>query len=366
MPTRFSVALSSLLVLLLLGVATGQPYKVGLAIGPGTVVELPQSQTTAGQTVKRGVPTLVFFAKMLECSICEPLGDIAITWLEKYPNVQVIAVSFSSVKDAVVAWGEQYGVPIVFDSDMAFMKAFDTNLVFAYLLDEQGVVHDKVRPVYFQQWIALDRQLERANRGDWQAVDENAVALPPVGSVARGTPGVPLQTGAPALVLVGDGYCSYCRELLSEGLQKDLNDLAAAVPDLRIYLLEPSKESIASGFNGTPKHAYGAREVLEEFVGLFGERAAGEEVMTYLRTGELTYALPTPVWPDTGWPQNTTVIRYAVDGPDDPVRAWGYVEKSMPGMLVFDGEGRFLGPALGFTGNSSKGLASTVKRLVTR
>lgn len=127
-------------------------------------------------------------------------------------------------------------------------------------------------------------------------------------------------------------------------------------------MLEPERDSLASGFYGTSLRDYGAREVFEEYVSLFGEEAAGEEIMNYLETGDLLYFLPNHLWPDSGWSAGATVVRYEVGSAADPVVAWGFGEKQL-GMLVFDEEGRFMGPSPFFyDGPTGGAMVSSIRR----
>jgi hypothetical protein len=352
------------LTALSLGIATAQTYRVGANVAPGAVVEVPEVATTAGHSVRSGVPTVIVFAQVRDCDLCTAVGPITRRWTERYPNVQVVVVETRSRQKDVEAWADEYGVPIVYDAEGQFREAFDTNLTHVYLLDGTGTVRDKARPQYRQQWLALDAQMARANAGDWEAVDANSVALPALGDVARSSPSVALGGGTPVAVIVGDGYCYFCRDLVNEHLQKELNELIETRPGLRVYLLEPSKASMADGFYGTPTHDYGPRSLFEAFIDTFGEDAAGAEIVKYIESGELTYPLPEQVWPDTGWAAGITLIRYTIGGPDDPVIAWGYGEKESPGMLVFGADGSYLGPTPFFLGNTARSLAAKVRSLL--
>lgn len=363
---RSRVALVSVLLATALsfGAVSAQTYRVGARVAPGVRVELPEVTTTAGETVRRGVPTVVVFAQVRGCNLCTALGDITRSWTERFPNVQVVVVETRSHAKDVEAFGEEYGVGIVYDADGQFREAFDTNLTHVYLLDQVGTVRDKMRPLYRQQWLAMDRQLARADAGDWDAVDANAVALPALGSAAHGSPSVPIGDGTPAVVIVGDGYCQFCEELVQGKLQTALNELVEQWPDLRVYLLEPSQDSVAAGFYGTPTYDYGPRSLFEEFRDTFGEAATGTEILDYLESGKVIYPLPEPVWPDSGWAQGITLIRYDIGSADDPVIAWGYGEKESPGMLVFGADGEYLGPTPFFLGSTSRNLVSKVRSLL--
>lgn len=360
---RGSYLLMGLFALLALGAAGAQDVRLGAALGPGAVVEVPEVERTGGEPTRSGVPTVVVFAQVKDCNLCEAVGHIVSRWTREYPNLQIVVVENRTARDAMEAWSQEHGLPVVPASEPAFRRAFDTNLTAVYLVDERGTVRDKVRPVQRAQWLALDRQLQRADRGDWEAVDANTVALPAVGGVARGSPSVPLGDGTPALVLVGDGFCSWCRQLVADGLKGAVGELRDRWPDLRVYLLEPSLESLGSGFYGSSTYDYGPREVFEEFVALFGEEAVDDEVLTYLRTGETVRNLPTPLWPDSGWAEGVTLLRYEVGGPDDPVVAWNYGDKEV-GMLVFDGDGRYLGQVPFFLGSTPSAVVRTVNRLL--
>lgn len=366
MRLRRSVLAALIGTLLTLAIADAQAYRVGARVTPGVVVEIPEVLTTAGEMVRRGVPTAIVFAQVKDCNLCSAIGEITSSWTEKYPNVQVVVVETRSLKKYVEAWGEEYGVPIVYDADGQFREAFDTNLTHVYLLDGSGTVRDKVRPGYRQQWLDLDAQMARANAGDWDAVDANSVALPSLGDVARSSPSVALGAGNPVLVLVGDGYCEFCKDLVKGSLQRELNQLVEQRPDFRVYLLEPARESLAEGFYGTPTHDYGPRSTFEEFVATFGESAAGTEILDYLTTGKRIYPLPEHVWPDTGWAEGITLIRYEVGGVDDPVVAWGYAEKESPGMLVFAADGRYMGPTPFFLGSTGGNVASKARALLPK
>lgn len=353
---------SMLAFMLLISGAFGQPYNVGANLGVGATVTLPEGEAVTGEKIKPGVPTLVIFAQVEGCNLCGAVGDMASEWIRKYPNVQVFVVETRSLRPAVAAWAEKNDVPIVYDATVQFRKAFDTNLTLVYLLDEQGKIREKVRPQYRRQWVELDRQLERANRGAWDEVDANSVALPSIGQPGHGSASVPIPGSGPTVVLVSDGLCSYCQEVLGAGLQAALNDLVKAHPEVSIYLLEPSQESLKEGFIGTPSLDYGPRDIFEEYVKLFGEEAAGDEITNYLNTGELRYGVPVPFWPEKGWASGITQVRYDIGSPDDPVSAWNYGEKQL-GLLIFAADGTFLGPTpLFFTGQDGKALAGKVKR----
>jgi len=260
---RGSYLLMGLFALLALGAAGAQDVRLGAALGPGAVVEVPEVERTGGEPTRSGVPTVVVFAQVKDCNLCEAVGHIVSRWTREYPNLQIVVVENRTARDAVEAWSQEHGLPVVPASEPAFRRAFDTNLTAVYLVDERGTVRDKVRPVQRAQWLALDRQLQRADRGDWEAVDANTVALPAVGGVARGSPSVPLGDGTPALVLVGDGFCSWCRQLVADGLKGAVGELRDRWPDLRVYLLEPSLESLGSGFYGSSTYDYGPREDAE-------------------------------------------------------------------------------------------------------
>jgi len=352
-----------LFLVALMGTASAQEPRLGAAVAPGAVVELPEVETVGGTVTRAGVPTVVAFLQVRDCSLCEGVGHVLARFMSDYPNLQVVAVENQNRRSVVERWHAELGVPIVPTAEKAFANAFDTNLTAVYLLDEDGTVRDKVRPVRRAQWLALDRQLARANAGDWGAVDASSVALPPVGEVARGTPSVPVGGGSPVLVLHATPSCDWCRQLLADGLAGAVNEVAGRYPGLRVYLLEPSQESLAAGFYGTSSFDFGPRETFAEFAERFGEEAAGDEIMTYLRTGEVARELPGPVWPDDGWAPGVTVVRYEVGGPDDPVVAWGYGDDAV-GMLTFDAEGRYLGPVPFFSGNTPSAFIRTASRLL--
>lgn len=354
-----------IVIALALGTGSAQMFRTGARVTPGVAVDVPEVATTAGQTVRRGVPTVVVFAQVEGCKLCTALGEITRSWVERYPNVQVVVVETRSSLTEVRAFGEEYGVGIVYDTDGRFRDAFDTDLTHVYLLDASGTVRDKVRPQYRQQWLALDAQMARANTGDWDAVDANSASLPSLGGVARSSSSVALGAGSSALVLVGDGYCRFCKELVGGGLQKELNGLVGELPGLRVYLLEPSQESVAAGFYGTPTHDYGPRSVFEAFRDTFGESAIDREIRNYLDTGKRFLPLRANVWPEDGWAPGITLVRYTIGGADDPVIAWGYGEKEAPGMLVFDADGRYLGPTPFFLGDTNRELVDEVKALLT-
>src|SRR5690606_24166247 len=101
-----------------------------------------------------------------------------------------------------------------------------------------------------------------------------------------------------------------------------------------------------------------------EFRDTFGETATGSEILNYLETGARVYPLPDRLWPDSGWSEGITVIRYDIGSADDPVIAWGYGEKDSPGMLVFDADGRYLGPTPFFLGSTARNLASKIRALL--
>lgn len=364
MRARPLLLLALLTISLLVGVVSAQTYRLGAMVGPGAVIDLPEATTTAGEPVRHGVPTVVLFMQVRDCVRCFGVGDITRTWVERYPNVQMLVASMRTPEQHAQAWGEEFGVSIVYDGVGVFEDAFDTNVPMVYLLDGSGTVRDRFEPQYRQQWLAFDAQVARANAGDWAAVDANSVALPSIGRVARSSVSVAVGDGSPVVVLIGDGYCAFCEDLVSGGLQDELNGLTGSWPGLRVYVLEPSHDSIAAGFYGTPLHDYGPRSVFEEFVATFGADAAGSEIVNFLETGKRVYPLPDLVWPDTGWADGVTLIRYETFGPDDPVIAWGYAEKEMPGMLVFDAEGRYLGPTPYFLEDTASDLVATVRELL--
>src|SRR5690625_5036070 len=139
---RFRLILTLLLALPALSMAKAQAVRSGADIGPGTVVAFPASRTVAGEEIRPGGPTVLIFAKIRGCPLCEAVGHIAGTWLERYPGLQIAVVETGTALAAVEQWSEETGVPTTADSDGQLAAAFDTNVTLVYVLDEAGTVRD--------------------------------------------------------------------------------------------------------------------------------------------------------------------------------------------------------------------------------
>lgn len=345
-------------LLLCLAVAQSLPFRLGAATVPGTAVVLPEAVTVHGHSTESGVPSVVVFTMVEGCRFCDAVAEIGEAWIERYPGLQLILVDTRNSRSVVEAWAAEHGLDIVHDADDEFEEAFDTNRVpVVYLLDGKGIVRDKAVGPDHQRWITLDDQLARANQGDWEGVERHAAVPPVLGRVSAPLPSVPVGAERPVVFLVGDRYCDMCRELVASGLQAAINELIADHIGLEVFVFEPDAASLgAGGF-------YGIREVYQEYIARFGIEAAEEPIVRYARTGEtLGEEMPPPVWPDDGWSEGVHVLRYQVGGLDDPAVTWGYNFK--PGLLVFDGEGRYLGPTPFFSGNFGYDIFNVVNTLL--
>lgn len=338
--------------------AQSLPFRIGENIVPGASVVMPEVATVNGISIRNAVPTVVVFTMVEGCGFCAAVPEIASAWIQRYPNLQIVLVDTRNSREAVESWSRIHALDIVSDELDEWEDTFDTNRVpVVYLLDENGVVFDKAVGPDHLRWTTLDDQMERANRNEWEAVKRHAAAPPAVGKVSVSLPSAEVGAGWPVVILVGDVYCSSCRDLVASDLQTALNDLVASHEGLHAYLYEPDVESLgAAGF-------YGRREVYQEYLARFGEDAADEVIVRYATNGELLdEEMPPLVWPEGGWAEGVNVVRYQVGGPDDPAVVWGYNFK--PGLLVFDGEGRYLGPTPFFAASFGYDVINVVNALM--
>ncbi|ADI13886.1 Redoxin domain protein [Truepera radiovictrix DSM 17093] len=311
------------------------PWRLGP--GPGTVVTLPEVETVQGDVIATGVPSLVFFT-MLSNSVESAFehAALATVWQERYPGVQVILVDTRSDAEEVRRWVQATGVEVsvVADADDAFEEAFDTNrLPILYLLDESGVIQDKIvggdlgRLTEFNQVLAwaASRAWEKvvAQRSDWLVVGK---------APYRELADVPLGGGHPTVVYHTDPLCSPCQEV-AEGLQRELNALTKRYPEVSIVILEVGAKA---------GDVEALHELLEGYVELYGREAAPAQLLMMVERGRLAGA-ETVQLPREGWAQNIKLVTYEPGDTNDPGRWWG--QTPVPGLMVFDATGVYRGPA---------------------
>jgi hypothetical protein len=338
--------------------AMSLPWRLGP--GPGTVVVLPEVETVQGDVVATGVPSLVFFTMFDASDAAYEWVALAKAWQERHPGVQVLLVDTRTPAEEVRDWVRREGVevPVIADADDAFEEAFDTNRIpILYLLDEQGVIQDKIMGSSLERFTAFDQVLSWAAEGAWEEVKAQRPDWLEVGQQPRRSlADVPLGGGGPVVVYHTDPVCGPCQGMVA-GLQEALNAFVERYPEVRVFVVE-----------GDARAARDLElkmiEQLEAFVSLYGRDAAPAEMLLALERGRSLYAdVPVLELPEEGWAPNVTLVRYVPGDANDPLLAWGQV--LTPGLMFFDAEGAYRGPAPLWLGPySPEGLVSTLQRYV--
>jgi hypothetical protein len=322
------------------------PWRLGP--GPGTTVELPVVETVQGSVTQRGVPTLVYFTRLdgRSGTSYEAVARAA-TWQQRHPEVQIVLVHRAAqLEDPYLnaeearAWLLREGVEVkvVLDAEVgsAFREAFDTNRTpILYLLDEHGTIQDKVVGASLERYLMLDDVLAWAAAGEWEKVAAQRSETLSLGeSPARALADVPLGQGRPTVIYHHSSGCPLCQTLVEAGLQAQLNAVAEAHPEARIVILEPEPPSFEAW-----------AEQVERYVALYGRAALPDPVLLALERGRFpdeAYAASTSLL-GKPWAPNVTAIAYYDGDENDPQRWWG--QPLTPGLMLFDNEGAYQGPA---------------------
>jgi thiol-disulfide isomerase/thioredoxin len=317
--------------------ATSLPWRLGP--GPGTVVVLPEVETVQGDVVATGVPSLVFFTMFDASDAAYEWVALAKAWQERHPGVQVLLVDTRTPAEEVRDWVQREGVevPVIADADDAFEEAFDTNRIpILYLLDEQGVIQDKIMGSSLERFTAFDQVLSWAAEGAWEEVKAQRSDWLTVGQVpSRELPEVPLGQGGPTVVYHTNPFCPPC-EQVAERLQEELNAFAVSHPEVTIVILE---EDARAGFD-----LEALRELLESYVELYGREAAPGQLLLMVERGRIPVSEEeAATLPAEGWAPTIKLVTYMSGDANDPNRWWGQV--FTPGLMVFDAGGAYRGPA---------------------
>jgi hypothetical protein len=322
------------------------PWRLGP--GPATTVELPVVETVRGSVTQRGVPTLVYFTRLdgRSGTSYEAVAR-ATTWQQRHPDVQIVLVHLAAqLEDPYAnaeearAWLLREGVEVkvVLDAEVGsvFRETFDTNRVpNLYLLDEHGTIQDKAAGASLERYLMLDKVLAWAAAGEWEQVAAQRSAWLSVGEVpARSLADVPLGQGRPTVVYHHSSGCPLCQTFVEAGLHPRLNAVAGAHPNARIVILEPELPSFEAWV-----------EQVERYAERYGRAALPDPVLLALERGRFpdeAYAASASLLGQP-WASNVTAIAYHDGGENDPRRWWG--QPLTPGLMLFDAEGAYQGPA---------------------
>jgi len=295
---------------------------------------LPVVETVQGGLIKQGMPSLVFFT-MLDPAMAYETVALATAWQKRHPGVQVILVDTRSNPEDVRAWVRREGVTVavIADEDDAFEEAFDTNrLPILYLLDERGIIQDKIAGNSLERFIELDQVLSWAAAGDWDSVAAQRSEWLTVGEVPRRSlADVPLGQGAPTIVYHTSPFCDLCQRIVEEGLQEQLNAVAGDYPEVNFIILQIADTFDFEAFRGQ----------VETFTALYGRAALPDVLLLAVERGRLPDVPAVPL-PLAGWAENIRLINYTSHDANDPQRWWG--QPLTPALMLFDSQGAYQGP----------------------
>lgn len=309
--------------------AIGQAQTLRLGLNPGSRVSISAGQSLQGTQFQSGYPSVIIFYRMIPCDACNSYFEVAETWRQRYPNLQTIIVSPRSdinlLNELITANG--IVVPIFPDVDETWMKSLDVNIqsVF-FLVDDSGVVRAKMIGIDPGRWVGFDTILQWANDGDWERVDEESLRPLIVGREPKPLSGANLSQDQPTVVYHYDARCYICNRLQEDGLAFELNTLALNNPNVQFIIFEPK-------YPQTPRDTY------LNFATTFGSGAVPDSVVDWesdepLQLTGFTLVQNLP---------NVRVIGYESGSSSDPGMVWGQI--GLPGLMLFDRNGNFAGPA---------------------
>lgn len=311
------------------------PWRLGP--GPGAEVSVPEVETVQGGMTEANTVSLIFFTVLDGSEGAYEVVALATAWQERHPGVQVILVDTRSDAEEVRVWVQQEDVQVavVADANDAFEEAFDTNrLPILYLLDEQGMIQDKVVGNSLERFIELDQVLTWAETGDWERVTAQRSEWLTVGQVpARMLADVPLGQGSPTIVYHTSPFCDLCQTIAEGDLQTELNALAERYPNAAIVILESDANA--------NRDLEELRSYVKTYIELYGREAAPGPLLLAIERGRLPDARSLPL-PQEEWAPNIRFVTYTPRDVNDPQRWWG--QPLVPGLMLFDAQGAYQGP----------------------
>jgi len=308
------------------------PIKLGLV--PGDQVAFPTLRTIQGKELKLNAPTVVLFTWF---NTSRGYHDMVIAeaWQRRYPNLQIVAAGTQSPEE-VSSLVRRHGwqVPVVADPERQLVAAFELTMGgIVYLLDDAGIVRDKLVGRSYQRWLEFDAVLAWAASGEWERVRAQSMSPLLVGE----RPSFPLEAlnnllgERPLVVYHHLPGCEPCEHLHAEGLQEVLGRFAENHPEVHFIILQD-----VSSLNDL-------RPMIEAFVELYGEDSLPPNLLQVAQTdlSEDVGNIGASLYPDD-LPPNVRLVNYFDGDTNDPARWWG--RPFAPGIMVFDTEGRFVGP----------------------
>ncbi|MBX3143335.1 MAG: hypothetical protein KF813_06250 [Trueperaceae bacterium] len=301
-------------------------------------------------------PTVVVFTVADGGSRWSTLLPVFEAWHDRYQSFQLVLVDTRSSPDVITARAAETSVPLVRDTG-AFQEAFDTNRTpIAYLLDADGVLHDKMIGFAFDRVLAFDEQLARADREDWEAVAVNAVRPVQVGQVAEPLTGMRFDGTGPSVVYISSPFCASCQEVPGGSFQQLISEYAVSRPEVRFYLYEPVLDDSTGLTLPVPM------DTLSRYAENYGAAALSPVLQEFLATGVAPMEEPVFTLPVDGWAENVTVVRFEPSSGSDPNAVWGYA--FFPALLVFSPDGTFMGPTPYWDGSGPYSLIGTIEHLL--
>lgn len=325
------------LATVLMGFACGVPVRAQAVVydfgpAPGEIVEWPAvSDLFTGSPVALLPPAVVVVSKLSPCSMCEVPVSMAKSWSERYENVQVILVTkdtgdLEAVRAELGRLVNDDVTVVADDGRIAGSLGFNSQPI-VYVISEDGRVRLRQTGFNPQRLIGLDRIVALANDGRWGEID--ALVGRSGGQGARQVPEAwDLNArGGPVIAIIHSDDCIHCRRLADQGMVTILNDFARRHRSATFVILS---EANALDFD---RH-------IEALSQTYGERIRQVYEMA---------ARDAPVAESAGesfageqFEENVRLLEFIPGTAEDPMYRFG--AGVVPNILLFDEDGRYMGP----------------------
>lgn len=298
---------------------------------PGDAFIWPEARDLfTGQLVELSPPSVVIVSRLSPCSNCELPLALAKSWGQRYGSVQAILLTRDT--------GDQEAMrrelaPLVDgqtivadDGAIAGTLGFSAQPI-TYVVSADARVRFRQTGFEIRRLTALDAIVELANSGRWQEID--ALTASGRGDEGNQVPAAwGLEAGnGPIVAIVHSAGCIHCRRLADQGMDLILNDFARRYPDARFVVLRESEATDYASQLSQFVEVYGegTRDLLTRAI---EEAPVQQGAQDALSTDDLS--------------ENVAVVDFVPGQAGDPMFLSGV--GVVPNILVFDSDGRFIGP----------------------
>lgn len=325
-----------LIYLVILGSSVASSAVFNFGVDPGASIEIPVTRDVRGLNIVPNKVSLIMFTKLLPCDMaCEMEHAVASSWADRYPELQVVVVSLRNGEEELreFAVNREASYLLAADPDGVWEDVFKTNLkTTTFLVDQKGKVRGKLFGLVQGRLLAFDALISAAVRDNWDLVDSMAMRPLKLGERPYPLDAFEVVPGSPTVIYTHSATCGHCTNIVQQGIQEEINNLAARYPQAKIVLLEYIDDIL---------WVEQYEKMDKEFIDVFGfsmwDLAKGMLDEEDIMKDPVVFPLPTD-----GWRQNVQIIRVYRGSRDDPGMMWG--KTSTPNLIFFDSDGLFVGP----------------------